>query len=287
MIFKVNPELKGSVLVNFLAAPLVAKRTVDIGGNDLLSNEVKSLVKADILIPQDKKSYKKISHKSSQIGIVNNSDRVLILNGVILRVDGSLIVENTFLESEDVKRAIRNNLITIASKDAITKEEDIVEEVEEVEEVAIKPKTRAEEESVKPVVWDLRQQKLEEAQTVPQAQDILKEDTEEEIDKKEVKKKVQKKKKTSKKKKIKVKTTKKTNKKKKTTLKPVGDEKKPLTSADAAVDLDSRGKPTKKASDTLQYLIDEVSGEDMRFVDKEQEIARLQDRTDINLDLED
>ena len=52
------------------------------------------------------------------------------------------------------------------------------------------------------------------------------------------------------------------------------------------MDLDSRGNPLKKTSNTLQHLIDEISGH-VDFVDQEQEIERATKRPDLNLDLED
>tara|TARA_Y100000310_G_scaffold13838_1_gene14137 strand:- start:17961 stop:18989 length:1029 start_codon:yes stop_codon:yes gene_type:complete len=69
------------------------------------------------------------------------------------------------------------------------------------------------------------------------------------------------------------------SKKKVKALEPTGEVRPPKTQADAAVELDSRGKPLgEKPSDTLQQMIDEISGDDITFVDKEQDIQRLRDR---------
>lgn len=294
MIFKVSPELKGSVLVKFLGAPLVANRTVAIEGNDLLSNEVKALVKAKVLIPQQSKEYKKISHKSSQVGIVNQIDRVLILNDVILRPGGSLIVENKFLESEDVQRAIRNRLVEVVSQDTEPVGEPELSEEEKVQQSLIPSKDRAEEGDVEPKVWDFRQQSLEDAVPVPKAsvKEVEIEEMEEDVPakKKVLKKKAKSKTKKAtaqKKKKVKSSKKKKISKKAKV-LEPVGEKKRLPTAAEADGELDSRGKPVATASDALHHMIKEVTGaEDVPFVDQEQEIKRIQQRSDINIDLDD
>ena len=70
-------------------------------------------------------------------------------------------------------------------------------------------------------------------------------------------------------------------------LEPVGEKRESLTVADAAIELDSRGKPLTKPSDTLQHLIEEISGDtDVDFVDKQQEVERVSKRPEINLDLD-
>jgi len=93
------------------------------------------------------------------------------------------------------------------------------------------------------------------------------------------KKTVTKKKLTKKKVVAKKKVSKPKSKKKVKTIQPTGEIRPPKTVMDAEIELDSMGKPlVDKPSDTLQSLIDEISGDDIGFVDKEQTIQRLKSR---------
>jgi hypothetical protein len=159
--------------------------------------------------------------------------------------------------------------------------------------------------------WDFREQVAIDAQVVPTTPDMISVDEEEEEEevedvefvdepleaqkvnakKKKVTKKAKKKtkkkavKKAKKKKAVK-KTIKKkgkaTKKRKVKALEPVGDKRLPKTQMDAAIELDSRGRPLGKASDTLNHLIDSVDTGDVTFVDDEQAQARYNDRTDMD-----
>lgn len=183
--------------------------------------------------------------------------------------------------------------------------EKVKAEKEEKEKRTMEPSKTGEDIEVTPVVWDGRAQELKEAQKVPDTPDILRIDedkekpvvdfidTTEEPNDDEAKgelvyvkvnnEKSVKKTKKAKKKKAASKTIKKKEKaKKKTkvkTIEPVGDIKPPKTEMDAAIELDSRGKPIENASDTLQHLIDSLfEPEDVSFVDEEQAHKRLDNR---------
>jgi hypothetical protein len=167
---------------------------------------------------------------------------------------------------------------------------------EQKEPEAKEPEPMGEDREVTPMVWDMRKKTLEEAKVVPKTPDIAEftdEQPTEEVEfvdsKEEPEEKTGKKKKKAKKKKTKKKTkkasVKKTKKKEKTpkkkkvkAIQPVGEVKQEKTAMEASMDLDDRGKPRKKASDELQHLIDSITGDDITFVDKEQQEKRLRDR---------
>ena len=94
------------------------------------------------------------------------------------------------------------------------------------------------------------------------------------------------KKKTSKKKASRKKTKKKVSKAKKRKVKalePVGEKKLPKVAMDAAIELDSRGRPLgDSGSDHLKHLIGEDTSEDIGFADDEQALKRYNDRTDMD-----
>jgi hypothetical protein len=156
------------------------------------------------------------------------------------------------------------------------------------------------------VTWNPQTQELEEAIKIPKSEDFIKvgederedvdfvdeEEEVEEVKKKSIKKSTKKKakKKATKKKvtkKASVKKTKKkgnkTKSKKVKTLRPVGEKRLPKTDMDAAIELDSRGRPIgDKPGDTLRHLIDSINApEDVGFVDDEQKLNRYRKRTDM------
>ncbi|HUS49403.1 MAG TPA: hypothetical protein VMZ91_04525 [Candidatus Paceibacterota bacterium] len=296
MIFKVSSELKGSVVLKSIKAALLAGKTVILEGDDLYCKEVKAMVRNGILIPENEKDRERVLKVSSEVGLVNNLKKVLILNGLVIRPSGTLVVEKSFLQSDEVRRAIKEKFVSIVSFDKKELDKKDIEEETPKTKKKISPidekkeentkQNRLEEGSVEPSIWDFREQSLEKAEPVRRTIEIKEE--EENENKKETKKKViqKKSKKTLKKKKVKSSKNKKSMKKTKK-LEPVGEKREPLTVADAAMELDSRGKPLTKASDTLQHLVEEISGGiEVDFVDKQQEIERVSKRTEINLDLD-
>jgi len=63
----------------------------------------------------------------------------------------------------------------------------------------------------------------------------------------------------------------------------VGDKRIPKNQMDAAVELDSRGRPLENASDALNHLIDSLTEPDeVSFVDDEQAQDRYENRTDMD-----
>ena len=198
------------------------------------------------------------------------------------------------------------------AKKKIVKKEEIVEEVFEDEEVFDEEKDQfipGAEREVTPKVWNFREQESVEAQVVPTTPDIIQVDEPEVEDvefvdessevqktapKAKTKKKASKKKaskKKAKKKATKKKAVKKTikkkgkaqKKKKVKAIEPVGDKKIPKTQMDAAIELDSRGRPLENASDALNHMVDSAGvATNVSFVDDEQAQNRYENRTDMD-----
>lgn len=187
-----------------------------------------------------------------------------------------------------------------AKKKATKKAE--IEEIEEKPDYVV-PES-GEDKDPTAVTWNPQIQELEEAIKIPKSEDFIKvgEDEREDVDfvdeekeveevvkKKSTKKKAKKKADVKKKaiEKVSVKKTKKkgnkTKSKKVKTLTPVGEKRLPKTDMDAAIELDSRGRPIgDKPGDTLRHLIDSINApEDVGFVDDEQSLDRYKKRTDM------
>ena len=318
MIFTVPKNFKGSFVLNTLDRALSKGMTVSISGNKLYATDIKMAIAAGILVPVgDEYGEDKIG-VSHDVVLVNKTSRVMVLGETVLNPNGSLLVSKDALGDTAIKAAIKNGLIGVISKDApkkkkatkkavkkkITKKKVVKKVVEEeVFDEDEEQFVHGSERQVKAKVWNFREQESEEAQIVPQTPDMISVDEEEveDIDfvdepleaqkvkakKKKVTKKAKKKavKKAKKKKAVK-KTIKKkgkaTKKRKVKALEPVGDKRIPKTQMDAAIELDSRGRPLGKASDTLNHLIDSIDTSEVAFVDDEQAQARYNDRTDMD-----
>ena len=328
MIFTVPDNFEGSCVLNTLKKALWKGMTISICDPDLYAPDVKMAIKRGILVPKGEKYDEKQANISHNATIVNKTNKILILGEVSLNPKSFLIVKKAFLTSSVVQAAEKNGLISILfdknkikekgaieslkeevedKKDSIAEEKKEIEKVEKTDEKTtyVAPKT-GEDREVTPVVWNFRDQDVEEAESIsksieainidePEVEDF--EDEKIEVQKIVVKKKrVAKKKKASKKKVSKKKVSKKrsnkttikkkekaTKKEKVNLIEPVGEKKLPKTQIDAALELDSRGNPLGKASDPLQHLLDSLEGsEEIFFVDDEQNLERYEKRTDMD-----
>ena len=308
MIFKVPKKFKGSYVLTTLQRVLAAGQTVSICGNDLYAADVKAAIENGSLIPVGEKY---IAKEGSDTAILmNKTGKLLILGDISLRPGGGIPVNKEKIASSmPIQGAKRDGLVEIVSDDGFEepspkpkksakkkKVEENVQIVEIKEETEEEPKMGGDKD-VTPTVWDFKTKKLKEAEVVPKTpnpfinideEETKAEDAEFIDDKSKTtkKKKKRKTKKKVKKKKAVKKTIKKkgkTSKKKKVkTIEPVGEVKPEKTEADVAIELDSRGNPVDKPSDTLQHLIDSLGEpEDVEFVDKEQAQERLRKRTDM------
>jgi hypothetical protein len=298
MNFLVSKSLKGSFVSSTLNKALQKGSTISISGNDLYAPDIKTAIKQGVLIPLEEYS-EEIASLSDDAMIVNRTDRVIVLGKVVLRPWQLLLVSKNTAQNSSILSAEQKGFISVVSdekrygkktviKEPIEKLDDTKKSSEKIEKNIIDNDDAEEkfvagaDRKVKPKVWNFREQEAEDAQFVPKTEDVINVDEEIEEDKTKTKKKATKKKinnkKTTKKTTPKKATSKKTIKKKEITsqkkkhkvLKPIGDKRIPKTEIDAIIELDSRGNPINKASDTLEHLIDSIDLEgEVSFVDQE------------------
>ena len=298
MIFKVSSKVKSSLALNTLKCSYDVGSSVLIDEKDLYAADIRAAIDGGLLIPSDESACNKIMKESSRVEIVNPTNKVMVLGASILRPNGSLTISREMLEEDFIRRALESGHISIKGEnkkktknkvvdkkeEMIAKQEEIIEKEEAILKEKMEQKIQEEEKPTTPVVWNLRTQEKEDAKKIDKSIDPVKIEID---DKKPVKKTKKKTKKTTKKKTKKVtkkKVVKKTTKKKDNTVKnkknstisPSGERRLAKTAADAAIELDSRGKPLNKASDSLKHLIDDLSANEIGFVDEEQ----AQDRFD-------
>ena len=201
-------------------------------------------------------------------------------------------------EKPVAKKKVKKTTKKVAAKNKKAKKaKKAKKKVVEIVDKYVIPET-GEDRDVTPKAWNFRTGDMEVAQVVPKSEipiivadddpeDIEFVDPEEEaLEAMPIKKIKTKKKKKATKKAAKKKTKKKVLKAKKRkvkSLEPVGEKRLPKTAMDAAIELDSRGKPIGEGgSDHLKHLIDlEDSHEDVGFADDEQALKRYNNRTDM------
>jgi len=273
MIFKVSPKITGSIILKTLNIPLRANAVVSISGDDLVAEDVKNAISRKFLIPIDQKKYKLDSLENARIIVENNTNQTLVLGAISIKPLGKIAVDRSTFQTDHFINALSKKYIKILSSTDST--EKLKKEIE----------AQLPESETKPVVWDMREQKLKEAELVPKSKDIVEAEPEKEEkveNKAKTKKKVAKKK--SKKKTTKKKTKKKgiaKKKKKVKPLEPVGEVKDAVNEV-MATEMDSRGNVvTEKPSNVLQELIEEVENSEISFVDNEQSLERLQNRPEL------
>lgn len=298
MIFKVSEKFKGSCVLPTLNKAIWAKMTISIAGNDLNADDIKGAIRKGILIPMDEEYDALEFQKDHDVIIINNTDRVLVLGGITLRPNGSLPISKDEAAQPVIVSAGENEYITILSDEG---EEPYIKRKKstkkKVSKKTKKEKTPEEPEFVTPesgedkdptaTTWNFKSKELEEAEKIHKVEEFVKvgeeengEDIEFVDEKKTTKKKT--KKKASVKKKTK-KKGKKTKSKKVKEIEPVGEKRLPKTTADAVIELDSRGNPIgEKPGDTLKHLIDSLnSSEDVAMVDDEQALNDYKNRNDM------
>ncbi len=301
MIFKVPDDFKGSFVLGSLQKAMWAKMQISITGNDLYSPDVKAAVKRGILVPFIEGEYDEIEEIPNEVIIVNNTDRSLVLDDIVIKPGKSAIVSRDKAESGIIQGAESDGLISIITESAIlgnkpekkkkskktkkteSKKKETVEYVEPIEDHVEEQKTVAK-------IWDFQKGESEDAVLVNKVSDIVEVDTEEVEDvdmvddkKKAIKKKVIKKKakkksvkKNASAKKLAKKKGKSSKSKKVKEIKPVGEVRE---LPDVAMPLDSRGNPLgEKPSDVMKSLIDEHTPDDISFADEEQKKERKQKR---------
>jgi len=303
MIFKVSSKVKSSLALNTLKCSYDAGSSVLIDEKDLYAADIRAAIDRGLLVPSDIHACDKILKESSRVEIINPTDKVMVLGASILRPNGSLTVSREMLQEDFIRRALESGHVILkedkkVAKNKITKnkitknkvqkivEEDIIEKEEKVLLEKMKEKMASEEKPTTSVVWNLRTQEIEEAKSVDKNKTPIKVEADNKKPIKKAKKKSKKKTKKKAKKKATKKFAKKSTKKKDNKpiskkdriISPSGEKRLAKTAADAAVELDSRGNPLNKASDALNHLIDDLSSNQIGFVDEEQKQDRFNKR---------
>jgi hypothetical protein len=297
MLFKVSPDLRGSLVLSTIGKVLYANGQVDISGDDLQAIDVKTAIKTKVLILVDDKKENKDKLKDSRVLVVNKVNRTLVFESTRIGPLGSALVSEDFVKYDFIKLAQEKGIIDLVFPDkgekapskakALKNAAKVEKKIKEDEKIMELEKIQKGQEETKttPVTWDFKKQEAVEAEQVPTSH-VVREVEEEDNDKKKKKsvkkkKKSKKKKKTTRKKATKKKTTKKkviSSKSKNKAIEPVGEVKEEVTSAEVAIEMDSRGNPVEKPSNTLQHLIDSIE-DDMGFVDQEQTQEIVEKRT--------
>jgi hypothetical protein len=232
-----------------------------------------------------------------------------VADGIVTIISDEDEEEEPQVKKKETKKKAKKK-VTKKAKKKVTKKakKKVAKKVELIEEITpdyVVPESGEDKEPTA-VTWNPQTQELEEAIKIPKSEDFIKvgederedvdfvdeEEVEEVVKKKSIKKSTKKKakKKATKKKATKKASVKKTKKKgnktkskKVKTLTPVGEKRLPKTDMDAAIELDSRGRPIgDKPGDTLRHLIDSINApEDVGFVDDEQKLDRYRKRTDM------
>jgi len=294
MIFKVSSKVKSSLALNTLKCSYDTGSSVSIDEKDLYAADIRAAIDGGLLIPSDKDACGKILKESSRVEIINPTDKVMVLGSSILRPNGSLTISREMLQEDFIRRALESGHIVLKEDKKVVKnkvvkkkvrkivEEDIIKKEEKVLLERMKEKMAEEEKPTTPVTWNLRTQEAEEAKSVDKNKTPIKVEADNKKIVKKLKKKAKKKsKKKTTKKSVKKSTKKKDNKpisKKDRIISPSGEKRLAKTAADAAVELDSRGNPLNKASDALNHLIDDLSSNQIGFVDEEQKQDRFNKR---------
>ena len=198
MIFTVPENFEGSLVLNTLKRALSKGMTVSISGNDLYANDIKIAIRQGVLVSVNGDYNEEMANISSEVVIVNMTDRVLILGEIVLNPNGSLSVSKDISETGPVHSAEKSKLIRIISDSKVVSKKDakksiaknkavIKKKVEEIEEEVFEEETQEDnithgaEREVKAKVWNFREQDAEDAFVVPNAPDMLRVDEEEEI----------------------------------------------------------------------------------------------------------
>jgi hypothetical protein len=299
MIFKVSKKVKGTLVLKSIKHPLRANSIITIKGDHLYEDDIQAAIRAGVLTQQTNDGEEEYVPASvtPRVTITNNLNKRLVLGELTLAANGSTYISRKDIDEDVLRRAAAAKYISIVFDEEI--EENYNNSSVDISDDFDEPEAH-------PTVWDFNEEALQDAPQVPTSKNAkIKEMSEEEDGEEEeqeeetvvitknadgnvvikeeevvipVKKKVAQKKEGKRlvsKKKVSVSKSKKKDK----TLVPSGEVRPPKTQADAAVELDSRGKPIgPKPGETLQDLINDITGDDISFVDKEQDIERLRNK---------
>ena len=306
MIFTVPENFEGSFVLSTLKKVLSRGMSISICGNDLYALDVKMAIKKGMLVSIGDEYREEHANRSNSAMIVNRTDRVLVLGGLILRPWASLLVDKSSINDAVIQSAENNGFINVVSDEnnlssnkfkkysSKDREKNITDYTNDIK-PDIKPDfVVGADRKVKAKVWNFREQESEDAEIVPIAPDIInviEKDSEDiefvdepivieegpsQLNKKTIKKKTinntnKKKVLTSKKKKVKA-------------IEPIGEKKILKNKMEVSIELDSRGRPLVEGGvDALAHLIDSLNdSEEVSFVDDEQAHDRINNKIDMD-----
>ena len=304
MIFKVADSIKGSLIIPSLNKVVYKGQHILVPDDKIKCSDIASLIERKQLIVSELQGdaipvvdTKPVEKEEKFAIITNNTTKVLILNGLVLRGGSTISAELSQIDppelqkliDEKVVNCIINNQkvgltpkISIKTDDVnnpddifeqpeieteLEVEEEKEEEVEEKEDTTDAISSVPQEDSPKAKVWNMQTQSTEDAKLVPTIKDIQKagdDPDDDKSDKKIVVAKLASKKTT---KKITKKTAKKTDKTAniKSTNKKTGKKTKKIQPVGEEIkeklDIDFDVLPEKKPSDTLQEIIESYTAQ--------------------------
>jgi len=162
MIFKVSKKLKGSCVLTTLNKAISAGMTISIEGNNLYAGDIKAAIREGVLISADKKYTQKVSKIKHDVVIVNQTEKVVVLDNFVLRPLASISISKSDQNSPSIQTAKDNGLIKIISDEKVKVKKSSKKPIKEEKADYVVPKN-GEDREVKPKAWDLRAQELKEA----------------------------------------------------------------------------------------------------------------------------
>jgi len=279
MLFEVSSKVKGTLLLKTANNKILrAGSKVFIEDSQVSNNDVKRAVNNKQLIPIGKIKIKKKKEvenvvPSSKVRIINNTKKFLVLDNISIGPEKiKTIDKDIFDSSKKIKAALKSGYISVT--DGLPVASPPVEEKQEEQEEEISPDLKKEMEEKKKDIkdgtvaktWSPKEKKLEKAIKPPVTIRAEMIDIDEEEPVKVVKKRGRPKKNNS------SETKKKETSPKKTKVKgiePVGEVRKKASPDEVAIEMDSRGNPVEKPSETLKHLIEEIDpGENIDLIDE-------------------
>lgn len=117
MKFKVSTKVKGSLILKSLGRAVSSGATVYIEGNTLYEDDIQRAIKTGLLVPLTAEAKievrEKIINKSSEVVIINKTDRVVIIGNFPIRPNGSAIKDISQLDMNAIKNSVEKGLIQV------------------------------------------------------------------------------------------------------------------------------------------------------------------------------
>jgi len=214
MKFKVSSKVKGSLILKSIGRPVSSGAILYIEGHSLYADDIQRAIKSGLIESVNKEDkieiQENIIDKTTEVVVINKTDRTVIVGNVSIRPNGSTIKDIADINLNAIKQAVKRGLIQVIRDvdedmfEDVSPTEEIVEKVTDVSEIEqgidileekfptdeladfikeIESEKIEEIEEVKSVVWDAKQQKMVKPQTAPKTgQQLLYDEEEGDID---------------------------------------------------------------------------------------------------------